>query len=108
RETAELQRHREHLEDQVRERTQALSLSERFTRAIADNLPARIVYWDRELRCLFVNRQYCEWSGFAPEQMLGRTMHEIFPPERVHRIERQLAGVLAGQPQTFERNEFDA
>jgi PAS domain S-box-containing protein len=98
---------RAQLESLVHERTRALSQAELFARTIADNLPGRIVYWDRDLRCLFANRLYCEWFGFRREDIVGRTVDEIFPAARWRPVEPQIQAVLAGQPQLFEREETD-
>ena len=105
---AELKTRRDQLEALVQERTRALSLAETFTRTIADNLPGRIVYWDRDMRCLFANRFYCEWFGFKREDIVGRTVGEIFPAQRWRPVEPQIQRVLAGETQLFEREETDA
>jgi PAS domain S-box-containing protein len=104
---AELKQRRDQLESLVQERTRALSRSERFARTIADNLPGRIVYWDRDMRCLFANRSYCEWFGFKREDIVGRTVDEIFPAARWKPVEPQIQAALAGQAQIFEREEVD-
>ncbi|HEX6722136.1 MAG TPA: PAS domain-containing protein [Burkholderiaceae bacterium] len=104
---AELKTRRDQLEALVQERTLALSRSEAFARTIADNLPGRIVYWDRDMRCLFANRGYCEWFGFKREDIVGRTVDVIFPATRWRPVEPQIQAALAGQTQTFEREETD-
>jgi two-component system sensor histidine kinase/response regulator len=104
---AELKSRRDELESLVHDRTRALSQAELFARTIADNLPGRIVYWDRDMRCLFANRSYCEWFGFKREDIVGRTVDEIFPAARWRPVEPQIQGVLAGEPQFFEREETD-
>jgi PAS domain S-box-containing protein len=98
---------RAQLESLVHERTRALSQAELFARTIADNLPGRIVYWDRDMRCLFANRSYCEWFGFRREDIVGRKVDEIFPAARWRPVEPQIQAALAGQPQFFEREETD-
>ncbi len=104
---AELKGRRDQLESLVQERTRELSLAEAFTRPFADNLPGRIVYWDRDMRCLFANRFYCEWFGFKRENIVGRTVDEIFPERRWRPVEPQIQRTLAGEPQLFEREETD-
>jgi PAS domain S-box-containing protein len=104
---AELKQHRDQLESLVRHRTAALASAEAFARTIADNLPGRIVYWDRDMRCLFANRFYCEWFGFRRDDIVGRTVDEIFPATRWRPVEPQIQAALAGQPQLFEREETD-
>ncbi|HET9208605.1 MAG TPA: ATP-binding protein, partial [Burkholderiaceae bacterium] len=104
---AELKLRRDQLESLVHNRTAALASAEAFARTIADNLPGRIVYWDRDMRCLFANRFYCEWFGFRREDIVGRTVGEIFPATRWRPVEPQIQAVLAGEPQLFEREETD-
>jgi two-component system sensor histidine kinase/response regulator len=104
---AELKSHRDQLQSLVQDRTRALSRSELFARTIADNLPGRIVYWDRDMRCRFANRFYCEWFGFQREAIIGRTVDEVFPATRWRPVEPQIQAALAGEPQFFEREETD-
>lgn len=78
-------------------------------RQVADDLPARISYWDRSNRCRFANRGFCEWHGVAPEQMLGRRIADLPAPwrQRSDANAPHVQAVLAGQPQRFERDDFD-
>jgi PAS domain S-box-containing protein len=39
---------------------------------------AYVSYWNRQLRCEFVNDAYCARFDCAPEQLVGMTMEEIF------------------------------
>lgn len=112
---AELERYRDHLEELVRERTRELEQavearlrSEAFAQTITDHLPARIAYWDRELRCRFANRVYCEWFGKDHDALLGRSVEEIFGPERLALSGPRLRAALAGEAQHFERDETSA
>jgi PAS domain S-box-containing protein len=93
-------------ERRLRELNDALVAAELFTRTIADNIPGRIAYWDRELRCLFVNRFYCEWFGMPREAMTGRTVEEIFEGGSAWRSDPHVLGALAGEVQQFERDEI--
>jgi PAS domain S-box-containing protein len=104
---AELKTRRDQLESLVHDRTRALSQAELFARTIADHLPGRIVYWDRDMRCLFANHSYCEWFGFKREAIVGRTVDEIFPATRWRPVEPQIQAALAGDAQSFEREETD-
>ncbi|MGE5202369.1 MAG: PAS domain-containing protein, partial [Acidobacteriota bacterium] len=45
-----------------------------------DHAPLSIFLKDREGRYLLVNRRYGEWMQREPEQVLGRTSDEVFPP----------------------------
>jgi PAS domain S-box-containing protein len=107
---AELDRHREHLEELVVERTtqirdanEMLREREKFIRTITDNLPGMVAYWDRDLRCRFANAAHLDRFGLRPDEILGMTMPDLigedaFEPSRV-----QIEAVLAGEQQHFNR-----
>ena len=106
---AELERHRLHLEEMVAERSadlvqanHALSDAEAFLRMLADHIPGRIAYWNRDTTCGFVNRVYCEWFGLTREELIGRTMEDVFGRERYTRGRQYISAVLAGEPQHFQ------
>ena len=77
--------------------------SERFSHAIASNLPGMVGYWDKNLRCRFANSQYLEWFGRTSEQMLGVTLRELLGERLFAQTEPHVKGALAGEKQTFER-----
>jgi len=84
----------------------ALTEAELFTRTIAENIPGRVAYWDREHRCQFANQVYCDWFGKTGEEIIGRTVEEVFgstPLPGAHMLQ-----ALAGEPQRFERQEVSA
>ena len=110
-----LERHTHHLEELVAERSSALqravrtlSGTESFLRTLADHLPGRVAYWDAECVCRFVNKSYREHLGRLPEQLVGRTMDQIYGttawPERSARVE----AVLAGEAQHFESEDLNS
>ncbi len=61
---------------------EALRESEKRLQAILDNSPAIIFLKDTEGRYLYVNPQFGKLASLAPEQILGKTDDEIFPPEQ--------------------------
>ncbi len=106
---AELDRHRYHLQELVAERTAELQRAHRaqaeaetFARLIADNLPARIAYWNRELCLAFANRAFLDFYHCSAEAAIGRPIREIVDAEIVAVVEPHLAAALAGEPQQFE------
>ena len=110
----ELRQHQERLEVTVDERTQELRAevqarveAERFSRMVADNMPGRIAYWDREVRCRFVNQTYCEWFDSTPDQIVGRTMRESRGDAYYESLAPYILAALGGEPQEFERRERD-
>jgi PAS domain S-box-containing protein len=86
----------------------ALRASEDLMRVVTDNIPGRVAYWDRNVRCRFVNRVYCEAYGRHRDELLGRTAEEIFGPQRMARLEPLVSAALRGEPQSFERAEKDS
>ena len=105
---AEIDRHRHHLEELVEERSIDLAEAEAFLRTVTDNIPGRVAYWNRDLICGYVNRVYCEWFGKKREDLIARTMTEIFGAERLKANAQYVAGALAGKAQHFEREERKA
>ena len=93
-------------EQRLLELNAALIAADEFSRMIADNIPGRVAYWDTALRCRFVNRVYCEWFGFVREDIIGRTITDIFAGigRPVNSMARMQAA-LRGEPQHFERDE---
>lgn len=108
----ELSRHREQLEQLVAHRTRALQAAhdslaraDRFNRTITDNLPGRVAYWDPSQRCRYANRGFYDWYGKTPEQVIGRTVAEIFDDTNadLRTITPQVAQAQQGRAQHFER-----
>ncbi len=81
--------------------------TETFLRLVADSLPARLSYWDRDNRCRFANRGFCEWHGITPAQVLGRRIADLGPPwdRRAKANAPRVEAVLAGRTQRFERED---
>jgi diguanylate cyclase (GGDEF)-like protein/PAS domain S-box-containing protein len=91
------------LESRVRERTQALALSESRLRTIADGMPALIAYVDRNLRYQFCNRIYEDWFGKSSSEIMGRTIEEVLGPELFALITDRLKLALQGETVMFEQ-----
>lgn len=77
--------------------------SERFIRAVADNLPGLMSYWDAGLRCRFANKQYVEWFNTVPQEMIGMHIHDVLAENTLRTIEPYLQRALRGEQQNFER-----
>ena len=95
-------------EARQRELNAGLREAEQLLRLVADNIPGRVAYWGRDLRCRFVNKVYLDWYGLREEQVTGRSMDEIFGPARLQAFSQQVQGALAGEAQRFEREELSA
>jgi len=87
----------------LRAASQRLEQSERMMRTVTDNLPALVGYWDAALRCQFANRPYLEWLGRPASEVIGHTAWELMDEAQMAQVQPYLDGVLAGEPQFFER-----
>ena len=85
----------------------ALQRADAFTRLFADNVPGRLAYWDRGMRCRFVNKVFCEWYGLQREEVLGRSVTEIFGRGYHDRLAVPARAALGGEAQQFETEERD-
>lgn len=81
----------------------ALAKSEHFVKTVTDGLPGLVAYWDKDLRCRFANKPYRDWFGKSTEAILGHTLRDLLGERLFALNESHVAGVLAGQPQHFER-----
>lgn len=71
-------------------------------RALVDQVPAMLAYWDAGQRCRFANRAYERWFGVSPEALVGRHMSELLGPLYWLNLP-YIEGALRGEPQEFER-----
>lgn len=74
------------------DRERALKESELRFQAFANNTPARIYVTDMEGRYTLVNSTLAEGLGKTPDDLVGKLVEELFPPEyaaaaRAHRIQ---------------------
>ena len=81
--------------------------SVRRARMIADNMPALVSYIDSEQRYQFRNSYYQKIPGIEYEQMIGRTMLEVFGPKLHAAVSGEVARALKGEPIIFEREVPD-
>lgn len=82
---------------------EARAAEERFMKALTDNIPGMVAYWNRDLRCGFANKAYLEWFGKTPEQMQGIRMQDLMGDELFHKNEPFISAALRGERQHFER-----
>ena len=81
---------------------QRLEAREHFIRAVTDNIPVRLAYFDRQQRFQFVNQAVCESVGCSRDELLGRTLAEVSGPGTRSELVRQLPLALAGEVRRFE------
>ncbi|MFZ6748780.1 bifunctional diguanylate cyclase/phosphodiesterase [Undibacterium sp. Ren11W] len=90
-------------EEKVRTASTLLEERERFIRAVTDNLPGLIAYWDTELHCRFANQAYLEWYGKTTEEMLGIRIQDFLGAKLYELNAPYLRRALGGERQNFER-----
>jgi PAS domain S-box-containing protein len=83
------------------ESERAARASEERLRMITNGLPVMIGYWNRHLRCEFVNEGYRSWFGMPIEQMVGMTMPEMVGPDLLAKLDPYVKRVLEGHAQRF-------
>jgi PAS domain S-box-containing protein len=72
-------------------------------RAMLDNVPAMIGYWDTRLCNRFANATYTRWVGKTLDEVVGRSIPELFGPEFYEKYKPHLDAVLAGERQVYTR-----
>ncbi|MCK9685795.1 PAS domain S-box protein [Scleromatobacter humisilvae] len=101
---AELERHRDRLEELVHERTRELETavaarveSENFAQTMTDHQPTLLAYVDREQRLQFVNRAWLDWFGKTREEALGRDARSVVGNVMLQPADDVIAKVLRGE-----------
>jgi len=96
----------ESLEAEIGERKkteEALSESEQRYRRIVETANEGIWAMDRDFRTTFVNRHMAEMLGYAPAEMLGRTVHSFMFEEDLGDHQGRMNLRRQGQGDTYER-----
>lgn len=71
-------------------------------RAIAHNAPGLVFYLDRDRRFQFINKQYQQWFGISKQNLLGRSIDEVFTSSDEDDVQQFLNAALAGDNVSFE------
>jgi diguanylate cyclase (GGDEF)-like protein/PAS domain S-box-containing protein len=85
---------------------QAVRHMEQRMRAIANNVPAMIGYWNRNLECEFANEAYREGFGLAPENIIGMRMQDLLGDKMFESVLPHVELTLQGQAQRFDRRHL--
>ncbi|MBC7416104.1 MAG: PAS domain S-box protein, partial [Herminiimonas sp.] len=75
---------------------------EKLLRTLTDNLPALVSFIDHEERFQFNNQVHAEWLDKPLDQITGRTMLEIYGPDRYQRYKPYFDQALKGEKVEFE------
>jgi diguanylate cyclase (GGDEF)-like protein/PAS domain S-box-containing protein len=92
---------------QRREVSEQLQQTQHDLRAILDNLPSMIGYWDSEQRNRFVNQSTSAIFGRSPEALRGLLAREFLSEQDYAFVRPYLEQALQGRVQMFERTLTD-
>ena len=81
---------------------EALRASELRLQKMADAIPATISYWDLDGVCRFANRTHSRRLRFSSEQMLGKTIVEIYGEDFAGDNREHAAAALRGEHRVFD------
>ena len=88
---------------QIRERNKSIEQSENRLKSILNNSSAIVYLKDLDGRFLFVNRQFERLFKASPGSLIGKTDHDVFPPEAADSFRKNDLLVLEkGFPMEFE------
>jgi PAS domain S-box-containing protein len=99
----ELQAMHQQLEARVEQQAATIRQRERDLRALIDNAPTVMGYWDQLQHCRFGNQTHGEWFGLDPAQLQGRHLREVLGDALHTDLGPHIAAALMGETQHFER-----
>ncbi len=79
-----------------------IAASEALYEALVEGSPDCIQLFDREGRCISINKNGLEMLGEKKEEILGRTFEELWSQEYKEKARQAVAKVLYGEQQSFE------
>jgi diguanylate cyclase (GGDEF)-like protein/PAS domain S-box-containing protein len=80
----------------------ALRSSEMQLHLVTENVPAMIVYFDRDFVCGFSNSQYAKFFGFSKTGIIGKHMWEVIGRDNFDATLPHLHRVMDGHAVTYE------
>ncbi len=83
--------------EERRKTEEALRVSERQLRLMADSLPLLVAYVDGKHRYLFMNVTYQEWFGVDSSEVVGKPVWEVVGVERYKEIRPHIELALTGK-----------
>lgn len=95
-------------EERVRQAQESLRESEALYHSLVDTMPQSIFRKDLEGRYTFANKQFCRMVGKTAEEILGKTIFDIYPQKLAEKRRDDDSRVLTtGRPiEHIEENRF--
>jgi len=93
---------RQNFEELIKNQHELRKSEERYRRIVET---AREGIWamDREFRTTFVNRQFAEFLGYLPEEMIGRDIYSFIPEDEQADLRQKLEERKIGKAGSYER-----
>ncbi len=83
--------------------TPAASLSADPAERLVDAIALPIGRWDREARLLFCNAPYTQWAGRPSDELVGRSLEELYGPDAWAIASSAFAAAFEGRTVRYER-----
>jgi PAS domain S-box-containing protein len=72
-------------------------------RTVADHLPdVAVLVYDQDLRIELLTGSALRETSWRPDELVGRTIHDLFPADLAETLARRCQAALAGERQRFE------
>jgi len=91
------------LEQRVDQQAATIRQREKDLRALVDNSPMAMAYWDRDLRCRFGNLSWSHWFRTANHDLKGQQLSDVLGGIHYADVASYVAEALGGVPQAFEQ-----
>jgi PAS domain S-box-containing protein len=87
---------------------EALTISEARHKALIAHLPDSTVHlFDHDMRLLLSEGDRMRAHGYDPQELEGRLLQEVVPPEAFERLEPEYRAALAGESRSFDLDSLD-
>lgn len=93
------------LRAEVRKRTGETQHSREELALILDRIPEMISFLDKDLRYIYADEGYAAWYGFKKEELVGKYVKDILPPENYAKVRPRLLEVVATGKEIYYRHE---
>ena len=101
---AELDQHRQHLQNLVDQRTVELTRQKAQLLTILNSIPGVVGYWDTAHINRFANPAYRDWLGHRAEELVGKHFSEVFGEARYQQSLPRIEAALQGDAQQFQES----
>jgi PAS domain S-box-containing protein len=87
---------------------EALTLSEARYKGLIAHLPDSTIHlFDHELRLLLSEGERMRVHGYDPQELEGRLLRDVVPPEAYERLAPEYRAALAGETRSFDLDSLD-